>query len=190
MNTSQIRPGSNVAIVGLGGIGLNAIIGARLAGANEIIALDINENKFDIAKELGATAVFNSKDEDIVEKIKTYVDGGVEYAFETAGATPAMETAYAITKRGGTTVTTGLPDPSQQFAFPQVTLAAEERTIKGSYVGSCVPDRDIPRFTNLYQKGQLNIDPLISKTLTLDEINEGFDELANGDAGRIIIKMS
>lgn len=190
MNTAQIRPGSNVTIVGLGGIGLNAIIGARLAGANEIIALDINENKFDIAKELGATAVFNSKDEDIVDKIKSYVDGGVEYAFETAGVTPAMETAYAITKRGGTTVTTGLPDPSQQFAFPQVTLAAEERTIKGSYVGSCVPDRDIPRFTNLYQKGRLNIDPLISKTLTLDEINEGFDELANGDAGRIIIKMN
>lgn len=190
MNTAQIRPGSNVAIVGLGGIGLNAIIGARLAGANEIIALDINENKFDIAKELGATAVFNSKDEDIVDKIKSYVDGGVEYAFETAGVTLAMETAYAITKRGGTTVTTGLPDPSQQFAFPQVTLAAEERTIKGSYVGSCVPDRDIPRFTNLYQKGRLNIDPLISKTLTLDEINEGFDELANGDAGRIIIKMN
>lgn len=189
INTAQIRPGSNVAIVGLGGIGLNAILGAKLAGANEIIALDINENKFNLAKTLGATVVFNSGDEDIVEKIKDYVSGGVEYAFETAGVVPAMQTAYAITKRGGTTVTTGLPDPKAQFSFPQVTLAAEERTIKGSYVGSCVPDRDIPRFVSLYQQERLNIDPLISKTISLDEINEGFDQLASGDVGRLIIKM-
>lgn len=189
MNTAQIRPGSNVAVVGLGGIGLNAILGAKLAGANEIIALDINENKFELAKTLGATAVFNSGDEDIVDQIKDYVSGGVEYAFETAGVVPAMNVAYAITKRGGTTVTTGLPDPKAKFAFPQVTLAAEERTIKGSYVGSCVPSRDIPRFISLYQQQRLNVGPLISKTIKLDEINEGFDQLASGDVGRLIVTM-
>lgn len=101
MNTAQIRPGSNVAVVGLGGIGLNAIIGAKLAGANEIIALDINEDKFDLAKQFGATATFNSSDDDIDEQIKEYVPGGVEYAFETAGVVPAMQVAYKITKRGG-----------------------------------------------------------------------------------------
>lgn len=100
MNTAQIRPGSNVAVVGLGGIGLNAIIGAKLAGANEIIALDINEDKFDLAKQFGATATFNSSDDDIDEQIKEYVPGGVEYAFETAGVVPAMQVAYRITKRG------------------------------------------------------------------------------------------
>lgn len=100
MNTAQIRPGSNVAVVGLGGIGLNAIIGAKLAGANEIIALDINEDKFDIAKQFGATATFNSSDDDIDEQIKESVPGGVEYAFETAGVVPAMQVAYRITKRG------------------------------------------------------------------------------------------
>ena len=100
MNTAQIRPGSNVAVVGLGGIGLNAIIGAKLAGANEIIALDINEDKFDLAKQFGATATFNSSDDDIDEQIKEYVPGGVEYAFETAGVVPAMQVAYKITKRG------------------------------------------------------------------------------------------
>lgn len=189
MNTAQIRPGSNVAVVGLGGIGLNAILGAKLAGANEIIALDINENKFELAKTLGATAVFNSGDEDIVDQIKDYVSGGVEYAFETAGVVPAMNVAYAITKCGGTTVPTGLPDPKDKFAFPQVTLAAEERTIKGSYVGSCVPSRDIPRFISLYQQQRLNVDPLISKTIKLDEINEGFDQLASGDVGRLIVTM-
>ena len=100
MNTAQIRPGSNVAVVGLGGIGLNAIIGAKLAGANEIIALDINEDKFDLAKQFGATATFNSSDDDIDEQIKESVPGGVEYAFETAGVVPAMQVAYRITKRG------------------------------------------------------------------------------------------
>ena len=189
MNTAQIRPGSNVAVVGLGGIGLNAIIGAKLAGANEIIALDINEDKFDLAKQFGATATFNSSDDDIDEQIKEYVPGGVEYAFETAGVVPAMQVAYKITKRGGTTVTTGLPHPKDEFSFPQVTLAAEERTVKGSYVGSCVPDRDIPRFISLYKQGRLNIDPLISEVITLDDINEGFDKLANGDVGRIIVKI-
>ena len=97
MNT-QIRPGSNV-VVGLGGIGLNAIIGAKLAGANEIIALDINEDKFDLAKQFGATATFNSSDDDIDEQIKEYVPGGVEYAFETEGLFQ-MQVAYKITKRG------------------------------------------------------------------------------------------
>lgn len=190
INTAQIRPGSNVAVVGLGGIGLNAIIGARLAGANEIIALDINEDKFEIAKTLGATAVFNSSDENVIDDVKAYVTGGAEYVFETAGVVPAMQVAYAITKRGGSTVTTGLPDPKAEFSFPQVTLAAEERTIKGSYVGSCVPDRDIPRFVSLYRQNRLNVDPLISDVISLDQINKGFDQLANGDAGRIIIKMS
>lgn len=189
MNTAQIRPGSNVAVVGLGGIGLNAIIGAKLAGANEIIALDINEDKFDLAKQFGATATFNSSDDDIDEQIKEYVPGGVEYAFETAGVVPAMQVAYKITKRGGTTVTTGLPHPKDEFSFPQVTLAAEERTVKRFLCRKLCSDRDIPRFISLYKQGRLNIDPLISEVITLDDINEGFDKLANGDVGRIIVKI-
>lgn len=190
INTAQVKPGSSVAVVGLGGIGLNAILGAKLAGAGEIIAIDINPNKFELAKKLGATATFNSGDEDIVEQIKNYVDGGVEYAFETAGVVPAMEVAYKITKRGGSTITTGLPDSKHEFSFPQVTLAAEERTIKGSYVGSCVPVRDIPRFIALYKQGRLDIDELLTDTLSLDEINEGFDRLAKGDAARLVVKMN
>lgn len=189
MNTAQIRPGSNVAVIGLGGVGLSAIIGAKLAGANEIIALDINQDKFEIAKQLGATAVFDSSDENVVDHLKSYVSGGVDFAFETAGAVPAMEVAYKITKRGGATVTTGLPDPKHEFSFPQVTLAAEERTIKGSYVGSCVPSRDIPRFIELYKQGRLDIGYLLSGTLSLEDINEGFDQLERGEVVRLIVKM-
>ncbi len=100
-----------------------------------------------------------------------------------------MKTAYEITSRGGTTVTTGLPHPDHHFSFPQVTLTAEERTIKGSYVGSCVPRRDIPRFIQLYKQGKLPVDRLLTKTLPLERINEGFDWLDQGQAARIVITM-
>ncbi|MEB6237427.1 zinc-dependent alcohol dehydrogenase family protein [Staphylococcus gallinarum] len=190
INTAQVRPGSTVAVIGLGGVGLSAILGAKLAGASEIIALDINEDKFTLAKELGATQVFNSSSDDVVEELKEYVTGGVDYAFETAGVVPAMEVAYKFTKRGGVTTTTGLPDPKHEFAIPQVTLAAEERTIKGSYVGSCVPERDIPHFVNLYKQGRLPVDELLTDTIALEDINEGFDRLACGEAARLVVIMS
>jgi Zn-dependent alcohol dehydrogenase len=189
VNTAKVKLGSTVAVVGLGGIGLSALLGAIAAGAREVIAIDINEKKLRQAKELGATAVFNSKDADVVEQVKAYVNGGVDYAFETAGVVPAMEVAYAITKRGGTTTTTGLPHPEHQFSFPYVTLTAEEKTLKGSYVGSCVPLRDIPHYLHMMKSGKLPVDQLLSNIITLDEINEGFDLLATGDNSRIIIKM-
>lgn len=189
VNTANVKLGSTVAIVGLGGIGLSALLGAVAAGASRIIAVDINENKLKQAKELGATDVFDSKDETVIQQIKEATNGGVNYAFETAGAVPAMEVAYGITKRGGTTVTTGLPHPDHQFSFPYVTLTAEEKTLKGSYVGSCVPDRDIPRYMNLYKRDRLPVDKLMTDFISLDEINEGFDKLAKGDSSRIIIKM-
>lgn len=189
VNTAKVTLGSTVAVVGLGGIGLSALLGALSAGANEVIAIDINENKLKQAKELGATATFNSKDPDVVEQVRAYTNGGVNFAFETAGVVPAMEVAYAVTKRGGVTTTTGLPHPEHKFAFPYVTLTAEERTLKGSYVGSSVPKRDIPNYINLMQQGRLPVDRLLSNIITLEEINEGFDLLATGDASRIIIKM-
>lgn len=189
VNTANIKLGSTVAVVGLGGIGLSALLGAIASGAREIIAIDINENKLKQAKELGATAVFNSKDADVVEQVKAYTNGGVDFAFETAGVVAAMDVAYAITKRGGTTTTTGLPHPEHKFAFPYVSLTAEEKTLKGSYIGSCVPKRDIPRFIQMMKQGRLPVDKLLSNIISLEEINEGFDLLAKGDSSRIIIKM-
>lgn len=189
INTAQVKPGSTVAVVGLGGIGLNAIMGAQLAGASKIIALDINPNKFDFAKKLGATHTLDSSDDNVVNELKELTNGGVNYAFETAGVVPAMEIAYKITRRGGMTVTTGLPDPKHNFSFPQVTLTAEERTVKGSYVGSCVPTRDIPRFIELYKQERLPVDTLLSDTLSLEDINEGFDRLEKGNVARLVVKI-
>lgn len=189
VNTANIRLGSTVAIVGLGGVGLSALLGSIAAGASRVVAVDINETKLKQAKELGATDVFNSKDPEVIEQIRQATGGGLDYAFETAGAVPAMEVAYGITKRGGTTVTTGLPHPEHQFSFPYVSLTAEERTLKGSYLGSCVPSRDIPRYMNLFQEDRLPVDKLITDFITLDEVNKGFDILAKGESSRIIIKF-
>lgn len=189
VNTAKVHLGSTVAIVGLGGIGLSALLGAIAAGAREVIAIDINEKKLQQALSLGASTVFNSNDPDVVTLVKEHTGGGVDYAFETAGVVPAMDVAYAITKRGGTTTTTGLPHPEHKFAFPYVTLTAEEKTLKGSYVGSCVPLRDIPNYIEMMKSNKLPVDKLLSNIISLDEINEGFDLLATGDNSRIIIKM-
>lgn len=189
VNTANIKLGSTVAVVGLGGVGLSALMGAVAAGASRIVAVDIDEKKLEHAKQFGATDIFNSKDPDVIKKINKKTKGGVDYAFETAGVVPAMDVAYGITKRGGTTVTTGLPHPDHHFSFPYVTLTAEEKSLKGSYVGSCVPMRDIPRFIDLYKQGRLPVDKLLTDIIQLGDINEGFDKLEKGDALRIVIKM-
>jgi alcohol dehydrogenase len=189
VNTARVGLGSTVAVVGLGGVGLSAVLGAVAAGASQIVAVDVNPDKLSLAQELGATDTFDAREEDVVQTIRSATRGGLEYVFETAGAVQALQVAYQITRRGGTTVTTGLPHPGHLFSIPQVTLTAEERTVKGSYLGSCVPARDIPRFIELYQQGRLPVDRLLSGRLSLDRINEGFDRLARGEAVRLIVEL-
>ncbi len=189
LNTAQVKAGSSVAVVGLGGVGLSALLGAAVAGARQIVAVDVNPDKLKLAKSLGATDTFDARDPDVVDRIRSRTEDGVEYAFETAGVVQAMQTAYRITRRGGVTVTSGLPHPKEQFAIPHVTLTAEERTIKGSYIGSCIPSRDIPRYIALYKQGRLPVDRLLTDTLPLEQINEGFDRLARGQAARLVVTL-
>jgi alcohol dehydrogenase len=186
-NTAHLKAGATAAIIGLGGVGLSALMGAVVAGARDIIALDINDRKLAFAKKLGAAHVFNSREKGTVDKIRQLTGGGVDYAFETAGAVPAMDIAYQITRPGGETITSGLPHPESLFSFPQVTLAAEERTIKGSYLGSCVPGRDIPRYISLFKQKRLPVDQLLSKVIPLEEINDGFEQLAAGEVNRVVV---
>jgi alcohol dehydrogenase len=189
VNTARVSMGSSVAVVGLGGVGLSAVLGARASGARQIVAVDVNPDKLKTALELGATDAFNAREPEVIRRVRDATNGGVEFAIETAGVVAAMQTALAITRRGGTTVTAGLPHPEHQLSFPQVLLAAEERTIKGSYVGSCVPARDIPRFIQLYKQGRLPVNRLLSGRLRLDDINEGFDRLDRGEVNRLVVTL-
>ena len=138
---------------------------------------------------MGATDVFDAGVDNAAASIKEATGGGVDFAFETAGAAAALALAYQITRRGGTTVTAGLPNPNHQFSIPQISLTAEERTVKGSYMGSCVPQRDIPNYIAMFQQGRLPVERLVTHRIKLDEINEGFDLLASGDAGRILLTV-
>jgi alcohol dehydrogenase len=187
LNTAKVTAGSRVAVVGLGGVGLNALLGAQVAGANRIVAIDIHDDKLELAKALGATDVVNAKDPEAIAKVKALTDGGADFAFEMAGSVQAMELAYRVTRRGGTTVTAGLPHPDARWPLQHVNLTAEERTVKGSYMGSCIPPRDLPRYVELYRRGKLPVNKLMSDHLTLDRINEGFDALASGHTVRQIL---
>jgi alcohol dehydrogenase len=187
VNTAKVIPGSSVAVIGLGGVGLAALLGAVAAGARQVVAVDLSKDKLGLARQLGATDTVEGGAADAAEQIRAATGGGVEYAFEMAGSVKAMELAYKATRRGGTTVTAGLPPPSANFAIPHVNLVAEERTVKGSYIGTCVPSRDLPRFIALYRAGKLPVDRLMSGRLKLDEINDGFDRLDRGEAVRQVI---
>ena len=187
INTAQVRAGTTVAVVGLGGVGLASVLGAVASGARQVVAVDLSDDKLALARELGATHAINAADPEVIDKVKKITGGGVDYAIEMAGSTRAFETAYRITKRGGTTVTAGLPHPNATWAMPSTHLVAEERTIKGSYIGTCVPSRDLPRYIDLYRAGKLPVNKLMSGKMKLDQINEGFDLLHEGKAVRQVV---
>ena len=190
VNTAQVAAGMSVAIFGMGGVGLSAVMGARAVGAHPIIAVDRLEAKLALAREVGATHTINAEQTDAVAAIREITRGGASYVFESVGSEQVLIQAYQATARGGTTVTIGLPHPSKMFSVPAVSIAAEERTIKGSYMGSAVPRRDIPRYIEMYQAGLLPVDKLHTHTLQLEEINAGFDRLAQAQAVRQVITFS
>ena len=189
VNTAKVSAGESVAIFGLGGVGLAALLGARAAGANPLIAVDVKKQKLDLARELGATHCIDAALTDAVEALRELSHGGVQYAIESVGSERVLAQAYAATRRGGTTVTLGLPAPDRMFTVQAVSLVAEERTIKGSYMGSAIPSRDLPRFIALYRAGLLPVDRMLTHRLKLDEINAGFDRLARGEAIRQVVLL-
>lgn len=183
VNAARIEPGERVAVFGLGGVGLSALLGAVLQQAGTIVAVDVVPEKLALARELGATDVVEAGP-GAVAAIRAITGGGADHAIETVGSAKVLTEAYEATRRGGTTTTVGLPDPSQMLSIPAVSLVAEERTLRGSYLGSSVPARDLPKFIDLYRQGRLDVERLLTHRLSLDEINEGFDRLARGEAVR------
>lgn len=183
-NTAQVRPGRSAAVVGLGGVGLNMLLGLVASGAHPIIAVDLSPEKLELAKSLGATHGVLAGTERTAQEVHDLTNGGVDFAFEAAGSIPAMETAYALLGRGGTAVSAGLPNPVKTVAYAHAPMVSDEKSVKGSYMGSCVPQRDIPRFMDLYLAGKLPVDRLRSGDVSFDTINKGFDLLAAGKVVR------
>ncbi|TCP49927.1 alcohol dehydrogenase [Tamaricihabitans halophyticus] len=187
VNSADVPAGATVAVSGLGGVGLSALLGAVVAGASTIVAVDVTPAKLRLARELGATHAFDANDPGLVEAIRDATGGGAHYAFEMAGVPASMSACYAATRRGGEVITAALPDSTATFAVPLAAHASDERVVRGSYMGSCVPARDIPRLVALHLAGRLPIERLRSRTIALDQINEGFDRLRTGEAVREVV---
>jgi alcohol dehydrogenase len=189
LNTAAVREGDDVAVVGLGGIGLSAVMGARVAGAGRIAVVDPAPAKRELALELGATLAVDPMDEDAVARVREHTDGGVDHAFEMAGAPVSATSAYTMLRRGGSLVITALPNPTVTLDLPIAALVSDGHSVLGSYMGGSIPTRDIPHYVDLYLAGKLPVDRLRSRTIRLDEINKGFDRLAAGEAVREVIDL-
>ena len=191
LNSARVAPGSSVAIFGAGGVGLMAVLGALVAQATTIIAVDPVAGKRQVALSLGATHAIDPKSDDPASAICEIVGGmGVETAIEAVGVPQTLEQAYASTARGGKTVAVGLAGTDVQFRIPQNRLVTDERTLIGSYMGSSVPLRDIPRYVKLWKSGRLPVERLVSGTFRLEEINGALDELVAGEVMRIVCRFS
>ena len=189
VNTAKVQPGTTTAVFGAGGVGLSVVLGLKLVGAYPIIAVDTLMNKLDLAKQAGATHLINASEVDPVSALRDLTGGGATDVFEAVGSEKALGQAYAATRKGGRTITVGLPSPESELRIPALSIVAEERQLLGSYMGSCVPKRDIPRFLELYREGRLQVDVLNSRFISLDQVNEGFDALDQGEVARQIIKF-
>ena len=189
VNTAGVKAGQSVAVVGLGGVGLASVLGALASGASPVVAVDLSEDKLALARSLGPVHTVNAADPDAVDQVRALTNGGADFVFEMAGSVRALESAWKMTRRGGTTVTAGLPPPEATLAVNVVNLVAEERTLKGSYIGTCVPSRDLPRYVALYREGRLPVDRLMSGVIALEDINAAFDRLADGEVVRLVVEF-
>jgi len=187
-NTAKVEPGSSVAVLGCGGVGLSVVQGARIAGAERIIAVDTLPAKLEMAKSFGATdTVLPGKDEDVAKTLKKITSGGPDYAFECVGSGELAGTAYRAIRRGGLAVVVGVAQPSDLTSVRTMTLPFEEKTLTGSYFGSCVPRVDFPRMLSLYRAGRLKLEELITRRYGIGEAPQAFADLQAGKNARGVI---
>jgi S-(hydroxymethyl)glutathione dehydrogenase/alcohol dehydrogenase len=187
LNTARVEPGARVAVIGCGGVGLNVIQGARIAGASRIVAVDVSREKLDLASDLGATdCVQAGPDVDVPARVKELVPGGVDYAFEVIGKPEIVRQAFECTRGAGTAVMVGAPPPGADVAVDGRLLFAGRRLL-GCMGGDNVPQRDIPRLVAFWRSGALRLEPLVSRRLPLDQVNQAFDALRKGDGARTVI---
>jgi alcohol dehydrogenase len=186
INTAKVRPGETAVVVGLGGVGMSALLGAMASGAVTYGA-DLSDEKLAAARSLGAEATFNAGDPDVVGDVLDATSGGADHVFEMAGSVKALDFAMQVTRRGGTTTVAGLAGPRASYNLAISAMVSQERKLQGSYLGSCVPSRDVPRFLGLHKRGLLAVDRLLASTGSLDTANRALDAMVKGDSGRHVM---
>jgi Zn-dependent alcohol dehydrogenase len=187
-HAARVRPGSSVVVFGTGGIGLNAIQGAALAGAEKIIAVDLLESKLAYARHFGATHAVNASEGSPVDRVRALTGGrGVDYAFEAIGLPATMRQAYDCLAKRGVAVIVGVSPMTAEVAVPVMTLVFEERVLTGSVYGSSRPRIDIPNLIDLYRAGKLKLDDLLTRTYPFEQINEAYEALERGEVARSVV---
>jgi S-(hydroxymethyl)glutathione dehydrogenase / alcohol dehydrogenase len=185
---APVTPGSRVAVFGTGGVGLNVIQGAALAGAEKIIAVDLLDNKLEFARRFGATHTVNASTSDPVKTIRELTSGkGVEFAFEVVGLTKTMRQAYDSLRKRGKAIIVGVSPMTNEVSIPTLSLVYEERVLTGSLYGSARPKTDIPMLMDLYRAGKLKLDELLTRTYPFEQINEAYEALERGEVARSVV---
>jgi len=186
-NTAQIRPGANVAIFGLGGVGLNAVMAARIAGASRIIGVDILEEKFALARELGCTDTILATDPTLVEQVRELTNGGANHVFEISGAQSAIASAYDVTCKGGNIILVGVGSADARYEYPHTMLVSEEKSLLGSFMGGGIGERDIPTYLRFMKDGRMPVDKLKSGYMSFEDLNNALDLLHAGGVVRQVL---
>lgn len=189
LNAAKVAPGETVAVIGLGGIGLNVIQGAKLAGAKTIVGIDLQPEKLELAKKFGATHTINGGSEDVVSAIRAITGRGVHHAFEAIGIAPTQRQAMEVTKTGGHVYFIGIPQGKPLEMNIMLDLLIPQRNLHGIYMGSSTVRNDIPYYADLYLQGRLNLDDLVAQEITLDEINEAYAQQETGSIARSVIRF-
>lgn len=188
VNTAKVEPGSNCLVIGAGGVGLNVVLGLKLAGANKIIVADLIDHKLELAQDFGATDTLNARRQDVVAVTKELTNGeGVDYSFEVIGHTGALKQCFDAVRRGGTAVAVGVAPANAEVSISQFDLVLQEKKLLGSMYGSNRAHHDMPRLLDLYMSGKLDLDKLVSRRYPLAEINEAYQAMMNGEVARSVI---
>ena len=188
VNSAKVRPGSTVAVVGCGGVGINVIMGAALMNATKIIAVDLRESQLEFAMKFGATHTVNSSDQDPVAAVKEITGGlGADYTFEVVGLPATIKAAYDMAGKSSTVTLVGIAPFGAEAELNAVDMVRLEKTVRGTYYGSTHAKVDMPKFAELYRMGRLNLDDLIVRHYSLDQVNEAYDDMDQGEIGRGVI---
>jgi NDMA-dependent alcohol dehydrogenase len=188
-NTASIRKGDVVAVIGCGGVGLNVIQGAKIAGAGELIAIDRFDSKLAMARQFGATQAVNVSESDPAEAVRDLTEGrGADVVFEVIGAEPTIKQALKMTRSGGETILVGVPRVDLALSIPvAATFLYSNKTLRGCWYGSSNVDRDVPKLLELYKRGELKLEELISREIKLEELNDAFAAMESGEVARSVI---
>lgn len=193
VNTGEISYGESVAVFGLGGVGMAAVAGAKLAGAGKIIAVDIDERKTEWAKDLGATHTINSKDmsvEEVAEAVRELTDGfGTDVAIDAVGIMPTFQQAFYSRDHAGRMVMVGVPNLTDKIDLPAIDFYSRGGSLRPAWYGDCLPERDFPAYTQLFENGQLPLDKFVTERISLDAVEDAFETMKKGNVLRSVVVL-